>query len=277
MRLAATFKAETLSFQYYLPFTFAKNMMKQPVLKSLFGLLLLLGQSATGLPIVAETPDEALTRLLTRLQAIKRIRYDAYREVNYKSEQYRNELTGTVFVDFQSGSPLTGFRFQIEDDSQHMVYDGSTLFTLNKTQKTMQVNQQPKLGDIASLSFFYNSLVTFRNALATIVADKSILKVHSDTLVGTKTYGLLQFSLPSRTINNLGTFTNLTTTRLITYKILIDKTVGLPVQIIQSNNVAPNDYVLTRFSNYNVDNVQPEAGTWHYFAYVGDYRLTSKK
>lgn len=251
--------------------------MKQPALKSLFGLLFLLGQSATGLPVVAETPDEALTRLLTRLQAIKQIRYDAYREVNYKSEQYRNELTGTVFIDFQSSSPLTGFRFQIEDDSHHMVYDGSTFFTLNKTQKTMQVSQQPKLGDIASLSFLYNSLVTFRNALATIVADKSILKVRSDTLVGTKTYNLLQFSLPSRTINNLGTFTNLTTTRLITYKILVDKTVGLPVQIIQSNNVAPDDYVLTRFSNYNVDNIQPEAGTWRYFSYVGDYRLTSKK
>ncbi|ARK11936.1 hypothetical protein [Fibrivirga algicola] len=251
--------------------------MHQPILKGLFGFLLFLSQLTNGLPSVADTPDEALARLLARLQAIKYMRYDYYRDVNYKSEQYRNELSGKVFVGFQPDLPLTGFRFQIESDAFRQVYDGKAYFMLDHTQRTMQVNQQPRQGDLASLSFLVNSPASFRYALATIVADKAIPKSLSDTLVANRPYQLICFSLPSKTISNLGTISSLTTQRLITYKLLVDQSTGLPAQVIQTNNITPDDYVLTRFSNVQVDAVQPEAGTWSYFTYVGDYRLTSKK
>jgi hypothetical protein len=205
---------------------------------------------------------------------MQRVRYEYYRDVNYRSEQYRNELRGSTFIDFQVPQSIPGFRFQVDDETHRQVYDGSEFFTLDKKEKTMLVLKQPKQSDFSSLSFFVNSPVTFRKALDTIIADKTIPKTLGDTLMNNDVCHLLRFTLPSKVIGNLGNLSDITSKRAITYTLIVDKKTDLPLEVIQTNNVTPTDYVQTRFSNYQVDTFRPEEISWRYFMYVNDYKPT---
>ncbi|MBO0951333.1 hypothetical protein [Fibrella forsythiae] len=248
--------------------------MKKIISFCLISLLTISGHFAYGQAGTSQKATDVLRLVLTRLQAIRHVSYTYYRDVNYVSESYRNELSGTTFIDFQAPKNELGFGFQLDSDTYKQVYDGAVYFMLNKKEKTMDVQKQPKRNDFASFSFFVNSPVSLRTALAAIIADETVAKTLRDTLVGSDPCQLVRFTLPSKTIGNLGSLTSLTTQRSIIYSLYIRTKDHLPVQVIQTNNITPTDYVLTRFSNYIIDGVRPEANTWHYFMHVNEYRAT---
>ncbi|MEJ7822821.1 MAG: hypothetical protein WKF85_10895 [Chitinophagaceae bacterium] len=75
----------------------------------------------------------------------------------------------------------------------------------------------------------------------------------------------------------LGTFTATTIKRNFLYKIVIEKESFLPLQVIQTNNVELNDYLLTTFSNIATNtNTLPEL-SWYYSTYTSDYKPASEK
>ncbi|RYF72600.1 MAG: hypothetical protein EOO39_11880 [Cytophagaceae bacterium] len=248
--------------------------MKNVTSLCLISLLVVSGHLAFGQDDASQKATEALRHVLTKLQSLQRVSYTYYRDVNYVSESYRNELSGTTFIDFQAPTSDLGFAFQLDSDTYKQVYDGSVYFMLNKKEKTMDVQKQPKRSYFASFSFFVNSPLSLRVALKTIVADETIAKSLRDTLVGTEPCQLIRFTLHSKTIGNLGNLTSLTTKRAITYSLTVRTKDHMPIAVAQTNNVTPNDYVLTRFSNYLIDDVRPDENTWHYFMHVNEYRAT---
>jgi hypothetical protein len=243
------------------------------------GLLILLsyvskaqpGNSASK-PNQVHTPDQIARLLLTKLKSIKSVNYDYYRDVNYVSENYQNSLSGTTYLDFKSSDNVLGLRFQFLSDKYKTIYNGKNLLLLEEESKKLTVDKQPKINDFSSLSFFVNSFITLKNSLNEIISSKDISKALSDTAIDEKMYHLLTFKLNSKTIRNLGAISQLTVQRDIIYKVVIDKNDYLPYQVIQTNNATPRDYVLTKFSNYKVNNYMPAESTWQYLSYVNDYK-----
>lgn len=236
------------------------------LLASLFQLIAL---RHPALPVSA---DEVLQQTLAKLTALKTVHYQYYREVNYASESYRNELSGTLYLDFKQNRNPIGFWFQTDNDLDKEIYNGETLLTMNKAEKTMRVEKQPSLNRFSSMSCFYNSVVTLRNSLQSISGDRQIGKTLTDTIVNGKACYQVTLTLPSRVLDNLGSFRNLTTERTIFYKIVVDKHNYLPALVLQTNNITPQDYVLTRFWDYRLEGVEPAAMSWHYLTYATEYK-----
>ena len=222
----------------------------------------------------ANTPEQVLQLLLNKLNSVNSIKYDYRRNVNYVSEKYQNELLGTTYIDFRSADTLIGFHFQFLSTQSKVIYGGENLLSMQEEEKKMIVNKQPKINDFTSFSFFYNSLITLKNSLNTIIPNKEIHKTLADTNMNGKHYYAINLKLNSMVIKNLGSISNLSTQRYITYKVIIDKATCLPFQIIQTNSVELNDYVLTTFSNYEINSYSPAEVTWLYINYVNDYKPT---
>ena len=240
-----------------------KKVLSLPII------VLLIAFHHSALPVTA---DEVLQHTLTKLISLKTVQYQYYRDVNYRSESYRNELLGNIYLDFQQAQNPTGFWFQMDSDVDKMIYNGETLLTMNKTEKTMRVEKQPGIKNFSSVSFFYNSIVTLRNSLKTIVGNEQISKTLTDTIVNGKPCYQVKFALRSQVLENLGGFKNLTTDRTIIYKVVVDKQTYLPALVLQTNNMTPQDYVLTRFSEYSLNGVKPTDTSWHYLTYANEYK-----
>ncbi|MBO0933243.1 hypothetical protein [Fibrella aquatilis] len=217
-----------------------------------------------------------LQRVSNKLQNINNINYAYYRDVNYKSEEYHNEIFGSTYLKFNPSVNVTGFVFQLESDADKKVYDGTTFFDVNKKTKIMHVKKQPTVNDFSSLSFFHNSLITLRKAIPIILAEHNVVKTAADTSINKIPCYLISFTLDSQVIKNLGELMPLTSQRLVTYRIIIDKKTNLPIEVIQTNSITPQDYVLTRFSNYKINSDAPSENTWHYFNYIDQYKSIIK-
>jgi len=135
-----------------------------------------------------ENANEVLQNLLHKLNSYESSSYNYYRSINYFSENYHNETSGTTFLDFKSSDTTLGFRYQLENEQYKMVYNGAESFSLNKKNKTIKINYKPKLSDFASLSFFVNSIVTLKKALPVIIADNELVKTLADTTISNKRY-----------------------------------------------------------------------------------------
>lgn len=219
-----------------------------------------------------KTADEVLQTLSNKLNLIERVNYTYYRDVNYVSESYHSEISGSTYLDFKSSQNVLGFRFQIENDIYKHIFDGDKSIFLDKKKKTMKIVKQPQIDEFSSLSFFVNSVVTLKSALPVIILDKKITKKLSDTTLNNKNCFVVSFIVKNKVMNNLGAFRDLTSQRDIAYRIFVDKSDFLPSQIVQTNSVEPKDYVLTRFSDYKINAYSPSENTWFYLTYATDYK-----
>ena len=217
-----------------------------------------------------------LQRVSDKLQHINTVSYHFYRDVNYKSESIHNEISGTTFLQFDSVKDTTSFKFQHESETHRQVFDGITSFYIDKNQKTMNVNKQARVGDFLSEAFFKNSILALKKTLPTILAERGVVKTLADTSINKMLYLVVAFTFDSKVINNLGGLMPLTSKRNITYSIVVDKKTYLPVEVIQTNSITPEDYVLTRFSDYKINSTVPAENTWHYFNYIDLYKPVIK-
>ncbi len=218
------------------------------------------------------TGAEILEKTYNTLHEAQRISYDYQRVVNYASDDYYHELKATTYLDYQSDDKVLGFKYQIESVEAKMIYNGSEGFELNKRNNTITVAHQPDLDHFSSISVFLNSIITLKQALPVILSDNTIAKTLSDTTISGKNYYLASFVLENKTLGSLGTFNKITNKINFLYQIIIDPATFLPLKIIQTNNITPTDYVLTAFSNYQIDpNNLPEL-SWYYTTYTHQYK-----
>lgn len=231
-----------------------------------------LSQSKSG-----ETAKEVLQKLLEKVNSYERISYNYYRSINYFSESYHSETSGTTFFDFKSSDTTLGFRYQLENEQYNMVYNGAEAFHLNKKEKTIKIYYKPKHRDFASLSLLANSIVTLKRALPAIIEDNEIVKTLTDTSIGNKSYYLASFVLQNKTLSGLGSFDMTTIKRTFFYKIVVDKASYLPLHVIQTNDGEPKDYMLTSFTEFKSNPSIPSELSWYYSTYLNDYKPASQK
>lgn len=223
------------------------------------------------------TANEILQKLSDKLNSSRIISYNYFLSINYFSEDYHNETSGTTFLDYNSNDTVLGFKYQLEDKQYKMVFNGTENFNLNKKNKTIKINYRPKLNDFASLSFFLNSIVTLKKSLPDLIAEKDLGKSLLDTTIDNKSFYLVSFILQNKTIDALGAFTATTIKRNFLYKVVIDKESFLPFQVIQTNNAEPKDYLLTSFSNITTNTNSLSELSWYYSTYANDYKPVSEK
>jgi peroxiredoxin len=220
--------------------------------------------------------SKVLQKTSDKLKSLKNVSYVYFRSINYLSEDYHAEATGRTFLSFEKPSPSSRFKFQIENNGTKIVYNGNEYFSLNKAEKTMSLSKSPSDDSFESLSFFVNSLITLKKALPAVIADKEIRKSLSDTTINNKIYYLTSFVLTNKTLSSLGNFFPITLKRNFTYKVIIDRDTFLPLQVIQTNNMAPNDYTLTTFTEIETEPNAPTELSWYYSTYKGYEQKTKK-
>lgn len=135
--------------------------------------------------------DSVLSNVYKTLNGLKNIKYYGTRELNYASENYRNVSSWTSYYDFQSTDTLTGFRYQIDDAVSKSIFNGTESFHLNKTAKTIHINDHPIKKNFDDLSYLYNSIITLRNVLPLLINDKTATKSVLDTVTNNTSYILI--------------------------------------------------------------------------------------
>ncbi len=224
--------------------------------------------------IAQQTPNDILQKMADKLNSCQTIDCNFFRSVNYISEDYHNEIKANCFLDFKNSNNTLGFQFQIENDLEKIIYNGSESFRLDKKKAVIKMNAHPQKEDFSSLSFFYNSIVSLKIVLPALIADKEIAKTIGDTVIANKQLHMLTFILHNKTINCLGTFTSTTEKIDFLYKLIYDTTLFLPLQVIQSNNIATADYVMTTFADIKINGIVPSETSWYYSTYSKVYKAT---
>ncbi|GAB3897033.1 hypothetical protein GCM10028803_15080 [Larkinella knui] len=229
------------------------------------------------MPVFAQpgtvSAEQVLSKVSDQLSHRKVLHYQYWRELNYASEGIHQKMDGICYLDFSWADPAVGFRYQFSNSDVLAVFNGSEKFECDRKNKTLRVNSKPERRNFASLSFFYDSPVTFRNALPVILADPSIPKTVLDTLVDKKSFYAVSFALKQKVIDYLGTYRPITADRSIRYRLLIDKATHLPVEVIQSNS-SNQDFTKTSFQ-YLDETASPADSSWFYSSYQTDFNLVN--
>lgn len=224
-----------------------------------------------------ETANSVLQKTYDKLSKIQTLKYDYYREINYKSEDYRAEYGCTKFLDFQNKDSIIGFTFQLDNDQSKQVYNGKEDFFLDKKKKSLKLNSNPNYGDFISLSAFLNSILTLKQAIPSIIRDNDIEKTLKDTTIQDLDYYLVTLTSKNKVLSSFGKFESITIKRDFYYKLFIDKSSFLPKKIIQTNNAEPNDFMLTDFKNISYDIPTPTELSWYYSSYLNDFKILNVK
>lgn len=213
-----------------------------------------------------------LQEISDKLNGLTTFSYDIKRELNYASENYHNISEWSCYFSFDPAGTTVGFKYQVSTPTAFYLFNGTEEFELNKRDKTIRINDSPKIEDFNSTSFLYNSLVTLRNALPLIVADRSSDKTMEDTVFNNKPCETVVINIGKRRIQGMGEgFDRMETKNNFIYKITIDKASRLPVEVLQGNDLN-SDFIKTNFTNINFTPNQPAETSWYYSTYTKEYK-----
>ncbi|WP_221622270.1 peroxiredoxin family protein [Larkinella rosea] len=215
--------------------------------------------------------EDVLRKTSQKLSSQKTLRYRYRRELNYFSEGIHHEMSGNCYLDFSSSDPVLGVLYQFSNPDLFAIFNGTEQFQCNRKSRMMQLNVKPNRPDFESLSFFYNSPVTFRTALPLILSDASVPKAVADTLVGTTPFYAVVFALKQKVMGYLGTYRPITQERTIRYRLLINKATDLPVEVIESNS-SNQDFTKVSFQYLDAKD-SPADSSWYYSSYLNEYTI----
>ncbi|MFY7815497.1 MAG: TlpA family protein disulfide reductase [Chryseobacterium taeanense] len=233
-----------------------------------------------GSELSAETPENTLKifrKLSEKLQSVKTISYHYTREFTYPAEDYHSKSEGEMYVDFSKENELVGFRYQYKDETGFSVFNNTELFETSEEDRAIQISTKLKISDFEGLSALYNSMITMRNMLPAVIADRNMVKQVKDTLIGKKRFYLLSFQTQDMYPDYLGRTFKKTTQKITFYNtIIVDKKSFLPVSYIQLKK-GSRDVNRTDFSNIMLDPATPEEESWYYSTYLKDYKEKKKE
>lgn len=243
---------------------------------SLFSILSFLALSSFK-QVTLPNPIIIFKQLNEKLGNLRTVKYHYSREFNYPSEGYISKDEGEMYIEFTKESELAGMRFQFENEQGFSIFNNSELFNGKKKTHTITVTSIKDQKNLEGRSPLYNSLVTLRNALPSIIKDDSILKTVSDTVINNKNYHLLQFFLQNKFFNYLGSHFSKTTKELtFKYQIIVDKNTFLPCTILQTT-VKSQDLNRTDFTEINTSPAVMIEKSWFYSTYLDSYTIEAPK
>lgn len=185
---------------------------------------------------------QVLRKSAQKLQQLKVISYTYQREINNYKDNYFNQSKASCYIDFEKPAPANSFIFQFKTNDYIQIYNGSEYFTLDQTDKTIDIIEKPTAKDFSSLSLFYNSIPTLRNTLNMIADDDSVIKKISDTIIVNKKYKMISLGMSGKAIGYATGYRHFPVQLTTYYKILIDTRNGLPYQIIETNSEDKGQY-----------------------------------
>jgi thiol-disulfide isomerase/thioredoxin len=208
-----------------------------------------------------------------KLLSIQSLRYQYIREMNYFSENHFSKAEASCYLEFDG---KTVSRFQLASETSLQVFSGTDYFTLRHTDKTYERTEHPVQQTFANLSYFYNALPAMRSVLGDVARDDSITKAIGDTIIQGKQYTLLILTMKNRSIGYLGSVTRFTRPVTLYYTLVIDPGTLLPLQVIQRNNISPNDFTRVTYTAIDTKAAPPQAGSWQYTSYLNEYAVKIK-
>lgn len=212
--------------------------------------------------------EEILQKASTKLANLSSLSYKFRRELNYETTGFSNEMQIDCFLDMSSSDKIIGARFQFDEPNYTFVFNGSEYFTLNKKKKTYVLKNKPTFTDFDSLPGFYDSLLTLKNSLPGIIADKNITKTLIENDPNKNAY-VVDIVLDSKIMTLDGKYFE-TTPRKFTYRLAVDKATLLPLDLLRTNSVN-KDYSRTTFE-YSKETISPPETTWYYSTYKNEYK-----
>lgn len=217
-----------------------------------------------------DSAESVLKKVSDKLSRIKTLNYTFRRELNFESTGFASKMQIESFLDFNSTDKIIGARFQFDEPNFIFVFNGSEYFLLNKKNKTIVIKRKPTFDDFNSLPGFYDSLVTLKNSLPKIISDKTIPKNITEKSIDNKNFYEVEFILDSKILTLSGDYF-ITTPRKFTYRLTIDKSNYLPVELSRKNSVN-NDFTRTSFEYKKAKSALPSETSWYYSTYLNEYK-----
>ncbi|MDB5131537.1 MAG: Peroxiredoxin [Mucilaginibacter sp.] len=216
-----------------------------------------------------------LEKVMNKLNHLTTISYTYKRILDYPGEGYHHEATADTYIEFDPAAQFIGLKYQFSNDNVLVVYNGSESFYCDKKEKTIEVNNTPEINQFKSSSFLFNSPVTLKFILPRIIADQSVPKILSDTLIRNKSFYVVDIMLQDKTLNSLGDY--VATTRKLTfdYKVIVDKETFMPVEVLE-HTIGTKDTSTTFFTNINIKPESKADNSWYSSSYA-DYAVKKPK
>ncbi len=217
------------------------------------------------------SPNEVLRVCSQKLNSINTLKINRSRELNYPSNNYHVVSSWDVYYNFESSTPLIGFKYQADGPKLKRIFNGTEQFELDKKAKTIKVNQNPTKKDFKSLPFLYNSVPTIKNALPLLIDDLSAIKTVNDTIIDGISHWMVDINVGKRRIQNLGYEFDIMKIKYdIIYKIIINNDNYLPYGVVQMNSLN-GDFIKTTFTEFEIDNHTPDETSWFYSTYTDEF------
>lgn len=210
--------------------------------------------------------SEVLGKVLNKLTGLKTLSYTYNRVIDYPGEGYHDEATVNSYLDFEPAAQLIGLRFQFSNNDLLSIYNGSESFHCDKKGKTISVDNSPKAESFKYSSYLFNSYLTLKNALPAIIADHNIPKLLYDTAIANKRFFVANVILKDKTLNALGEYVPTTKELKFSYKLIIDKSSFMPVEVIQ-NTINTQDLTKTQFTDINLNPAAKAEASWYASSY----------
>lgn len=216
--------------------------------------------------------DTVLRKTLTKLLAIKTIKYKYHQEYDYASEGYKAESKADTFLEFTPLDNVIGLKFQFRNDDRFIAYNGSEVFELKEKDKTIKVESNPNVQDLSYRTHMSYGPLMLRNALPTIIADKSVVKSVTETRTSSGRFYVIEFVLDKKYIDSgIGNILPMTIDRKTVYRVTVDKTSFMPVEVFRGNNVN-KDFNRTTYSDIAENPTPPVETSWFYSTYLDTYQ-----
>lgn len=215
-----------------------------------------------------------LQKVQAKLELLKGVSYHHTRETHYYADNYENLMQADIYIDFSAPGPL-GLRFQADEQKSAFVYDGKRTLRLDKENLTIDSASATTIRSIQNNSYLYHSLAMLRRTIPVIIANDSLQKSVTDTLINGKKYYNVRIEGPGMYFTLLGDIDHYTGADLRRpYFLLIDKRTFLPYKFIAKylRGTDDRDFVTVTYGDINTKPVVPGAGSWEYSSYAATYR-----
>lgn len=223
----------------------------------------------------AISAEEILQKTSAKLASLKTIKYKYHQEYNYKSEAYFAESSAESFLDFAPIENTIGLNFRFENQKSLIIYNGSEVFSLNKKDKTIEIEAKPKEESLLASSYLAFALPMWRNVLPKILADKSIVKYIRDA--GMNSY-VVEFELDKAFIDSGSgkKIHPMTLDRKSIYRLTVDNKTFMPIEAYRGNSVN-EDFNKVTFSEIVENPSAPSENTWYYSTYLNEYQYAKPR
>lgn len=215
-----------------------------------------------------------LERTLSKLESVKMISYHETRDTRYFADNYSNHFEADLYFDF-TAEGAAGLRFQADQQKSFFLYDGTKTIRLDKENLTIDTASATTKKSIQDNSYLYHSIAMLRRMLPLAIANDSLQKSASDTLVNGKAFYNVLLEGPGIYFSLFGDIVHFTAAGLKRpYYLLIDKNTFLPYQFISKyiREADDRDFVTVTYTALNTNPAQPESNSWNYLSYLSTYK-----